>query len=102
VEQAREQDVAIVHAVATQGRDDIEAVTTIGDMHRIEQRELGCVVQATSAARSAGPTFARRCARNWRTLGPHQEGIDPIDDRPEDACEDRLPRQDERGEDQHG
>jgi hypothetical protein len=40
VEQAGQQEVAIADAVGAQRSDDIEAMASIGDMHRVEQGEL--------------------------------------------------------------
>ena len=45
------------------------------------------VSQVASAARSAGDTLARTCARNWRTLEAHQEVEERIDHRTEKDAE---------------
>ena len=40
VEQTREEQILVGRAVPSQGGDHVEAVATVGDMHRIEEREL--------------------------------------------------------------
>src|SRR3954453_1811205 len=64
----------------------------------IESKRASCSVevQSSSAARSAGPTRARRCARNWRVLDAHQEAEEPIQDRSDDAAADRIAEREEQ------
>ncbi len=40
VEQPGEQDLVVGHAVGAQRRHDVEPVASIGDVHRVEEREL--------------------------------------------------------------
>ncbi len=43
VQKAGEEQIGIGHAFGTQRRIDVEAVTPVGDVHRVEQGELsGC------------------------------------------------------------
>ena len=41
VQQAGEEEVGIGHAIRAQRRLDVEAVTPVGDVHRVEEGELG-------------------------------------------------------------
>ena len=40
VEQAGDEDIGLVHALSPERRDDVEPVAPIGDVHRVEEREL--------------------------------------------------------------
>ena len=90
VEQPREQDLVVGHALLAERGDHVQSVPPVGDVHASNNASCGGLTQVASAVRSSGATRARTCDRNWRTLLPHQDAEDGIGNGMQDAATDRL------------